>query len=132
MGRAVGSQPSPGDNRHAVGEFARLVGVVGREDDGVAALAQGAHPLQHDKAIAEIEARRRLVHDQQRRILRKGARDQAELPLAAGDPVGVGGGKRLDAEIGERCVRARAVGGARPANGPRWAVRPIRTRSRTV
>ncbi len=109
---AVGSEAAVGDDGNPGCQFARLIGIVGREDDPEAALAQGAHAIEHQEAIAEIEARCRLVHHQERRILRQGARNQAELALAAGDAICFAVGKVEDAQLVERSACAIVVGGA--------------------
>ena len=118
MRRAVGRQASIGDDGDRRRKVARLVRIMGREHDGVALGAQRPHPLEHQQAIAEIEAGGRLVHHQQGRILGERAGDQAELALAAGDAVGLGRGKLGDAEIGQRRLRplmvARSGRGERP------------------
>jgi hypothetical protein len=68
--------------RDAVGAQERLVGIVRRHDHADAGARERAHLVEHARLVAEVEARGRLVHDDQRRVLRERARDERELPLA--------------------------------------------------
>src|SRR3954447_8560224 len=64
-GRALGEDPAVLDDRHAVGERLRLVEIVGGEQHGLPELAQGAHHLPGGAARGRVEARRRLVEEDQ-------------------------------------------------------------------
>ena len=85
-------------------------------------------------AIAEVEARGRLVHDDDARLLRQRAGDQDELALAAGDagrsPLCASAAMPRLVEL--RAMRRASSAGRGAPNEPRCAVRPITTRSSTV
>ena len=83
MRRSDGAQPAFGDDRDAGRDKQRMVGIVGREHDAVAFPGKFADAGQHHRLIAEIEARRGLVHDQDRGLLGERPRDQRKLALAA-------------------------------------------------
>ena len=74
-----------------------------------------ADASQHQRLVAEIEARGRLVEHQDRRLLGERAGDQGELALAAGNAGVVVRRKVGDAEPGELLARDALVGGARAA-----------------
>jgi len=66
--------------------------------------------MPHAQLIAEIEARRGFVHDENARLLRERAGDQHQLSLAAAD-LGVDALLEVShAERGKRAPRNLAVG----------------------
>ena len=96
----------------------RVVGVVGGEDYREPVRRQSRDLAQHQGLVAEVEARGRLVHDQDRRLLRQRPGDQHELALAAGEPGVVGVGQILDVQSGQRGAGGREVGLARLCEEP--------------
>jgi hypothetical protein len=87
-----------------------LVGVVGRQDHGMAAAAgEVGDARQHPRLVAEVEARGRFVHDQDRRLLRERAGDHHHLPLPAREARVIGARQIADPEPG-RALRARPPG----------------------
>ena len=94
------------EQQRAVGVRERLIRLVRREQDRHAACAQPIELAQHAHPVAEVQARRRLVEDQQRRLLRERAGDHHELPLAARD---LGDGPRGERADAERCERVGAT-----------------------
>ena len=95
-----------------VADQQRVIRIVGREHDAVVLAREIADAAEHHRLIAEIEARGRLVHHQDRRFLRERARNQGELALAAGDAGVVVVLQLADAERGELFARDRLVRGA--------------------
>ena len=84
---------------HPVGKVGDDAHVVGDQDDaGVDAVAQVAHQLEDLRLHRDVERRRRLVGDEQRRVARQRLGDHRPLPLATGQlmrvdvdaPLGVG------------------------------------------
>ena len=70
--------------------------------------------LEHQRLIAEIEAGRGLVHDQQRRGLRQRAGNQRQLTLAATDPGVVGISKLRMPSMSQGISGSGQVARARP------------------
>ena len=130
--RADRAQPALCDHGDARRDQQRVVRIVGREHDAVTFGREIADAAEHHRLVAEIEARGRLVHHQDRRFLGERARDQRELALAAGDAGVVVLGEIRDAEHRELLVRDLLIRGPGLANGLRRAVRPISTTSSTV
>ena len=100
--RSLGDEAAVVQQRHFGAAGKRVVRIVGRQHDPVAFGRERAHLAQHQRLVAEIEARGRLVHDDQGRCLGERAGDQPELTLAAADPGVVGPGEIRDAERRER------------------------------
>src|SRR5215472_13696204 len=69
------------DDDDAVGTLDRRQSV--RDDDARAALHQSAERLLDEALGLGVERRRRLVEDEDRRVLEDRARDREALPLAA-------------------------------------------------
>ena len=90
-----------------------MVGVVGGKDHREPVSRQSRDLAQHQGLVAEVEARGRLVHDQDGRLLRKRPGDQHELALAAGEPRVVGVGQVLDVQSGQCGAGGLAIGLAR-------------------
>jgi len=89
VGGADSQHAAGAQQESALGDQQGMVGMVGREQHPVAGPGQGTHRAQHRRLVAEIEAGRGLVHDEQARPLGRGAGDQRELAVAAAD-AGVG------------------------------------------
>ena len=70
---------------HAIRAQKCVIRIMRREQHADTLTGQRTDVLQHAHLIAEIEIRRRLVHDHHARILRQRTRDQRQLALAAGD-----------------------------------------------
>jgi hypothetical protein len=69
------------EHRDIVGHSKRLFRLMRGQNDGKSISRQLANPVQDEQAIAEVEAGRRLVHNNDVGLLREGARNQCKLPL---------------------------------------------------
>src|SRR5262249_5039391 len=69
LGRSDAGDGAAAEERDAVGAEKRLVGIVSRQDDADAAGGQRACLRQDPHLVAEVQARRRFVHDQNLRLL---------------------------------------------------------------
>src|SRR5918994_3573670 len=97
----VGEARPFAQEQRAVGVAQRLVRVVGGEDDPEPSGRQRPDLAHHLALVAEIEARRRLVEDDEAGLLGERPSDEDELALAAGDQ-GVGAlGEMADVEAVE-------------------------------
>src|SRR6185437_14066498 len=114
-GGARGHGAPVADHHHAVGDRERMVGMVRGEDHRGAGIAQPRDLVQHARLVPEVEVRRRLVHEDVRRLGGERARDEGELAFAAAHGMDRAIGERRDAEALERAEGSREV--ARP--GPR-------------
>ena len=81
--RPLGDDPAAGDDRDAVGELLGLVHVVRREEDGLAERAQPVDHVPGGAARRRVEARRRLVEEDQLRVADQRERDVEPPPLPA-------------------------------------------------
>ena len=94
-GRAAGDALALVEQRQAVAVLAGEREVVHRRDDGEAVLAaQPGDELEGLLLVADVERARRLVEQQDRRLLGEGAGDHEALALAAA--------QRAEAPVGER------------------------------
>ena len=84
VGRAEGDDLAVVDDRDAVAERVRLLEVVRRQEHGRAGVAQLAHLVPHPRAALRIEARRRLVEEQQLRQVHEPDADVEPALLPAG------------------------------------------------
>ena len=81
-GRVARGHTAPvAQHRDAVGEAPHFVELVGDVDDRDAALAQAPHEPLEPSGLFRPERGRGLVHDDQARVEREGARDRDELAL---------------------------------------------------
>ena len=110
--RAGGQKGALVQQRHPGRAGESVVGGVGREHDAVALGGERAHLAEHERLVAEVEARGRLVHDDQGRRLGERAGDQGELALAAADPRVVGIRQRRDPEHAQGGERRGVIGAA--------------------
>ena len=85
FGRAVCQERAVFQREDARCVAERLIGVVAGKNDGIAIRAKLRHALHHAEAVAVVQIRRRLVHDEHPRVLHERARNEHELPLAAAD-----------------------------------------------
>src|SRR3954451_21153550 len=83
--RALGQDLAALDDRHAVGERLRLVEVVRREHNRLAELAQRADRAPRDAARGRVEARGRLVEEDQLRVADERQPEVQAAQLAAGE-----------------------------------------------
>ena len=81
--RALGDDPPCGDDRDAVGQALGLLHVVGGQEDGLAELAQTVDDLPGGAARRRVEARCRLVEEDQLGIADQRERDVQPAALAA-------------------------------------------------
>ena len=81
-----------------VGIVQGMLRIVRGEQDGVAARSQRPDLRQHALLIAKVQIGRRLVHDENFRILYKCTGNERQLPLAAGNGADAPLRKRLDAK----------------------------------
>ena len=102
--RALGDHAAARDHDDAVGEVLRLVHVVRGQQDRLAERAQAGDQLPRVAPRGGIEARRRLVEEDQLRVAGDAEREVEPAPLAAGERVG---------------ARRRPSPRARPARSPR-------------
>ena len=129
LGRALLDDPAEVHDRDPVGDVPREPEVVGDDEDRHAGLA---HELQHQRedlaAHRRVEARDRLVGDEQPRLEHHRAGDHDALALAAGDLVRVAREEALGrAQAGARerlgdqrlLVARRSSGSAAPRRPPR-------------
>ena len=86
------------DDRDAVAELLGLAHDVSREDDGLALVAELADHLLHLDGVEHVESDRRLVEDQDRRIVRHRPCDRDLLLHSRRELVDPGGGIARDAE----------------------------------
>ena len=112
-GCADSDQAAVAQQRNAVSNAQRVLGLVGRQQHGHALLAQLGNGFQHADLVAKVEAGGRLVHDQQHRLLRQRASNQHQLALAAAD-----GGQRRRATKQQRARPARAPHPPRASTSP--------------
>src|SRR4051812_32131596 len=98
--RALGHDPPLLDDRHAVAQRLRLVEVVRGEQDRLAQVLQRADDLPRVAPRRGIEARRRLVEEDQLRVADEGQGEVEPAPLAAGEGAHVG--VRLLLQAGDR------------------------------
>ena len=84
VGRALGDDPPAGDHGDAVGEVLGLVHVVRGEQDRRAELAQARDQLPGLAARGRVEARGRLVEEDQLRVARDAEGEVQAPALAAG------------------------------------------------
>src|SRR5882724_6532903 len=77
---AVYQLPSPRDDAQLLAQLLRLLHDVGREQDRFPAAAQVEHRVLHDLGVHRIEARERLVENQEVRVVQHG-RDELHLLL---------------------------------------------------
>src|SRR3954454_8233603 len=82
---ALGQDAPALDDRHAVGQRLRLVEVVGRQHDGLAQLAQRADRLPGGAPRGGVEARRRLVEEDQLGVADQRQAEVQAPQLAAGE-----------------------------------------------
>ena len=82
-GRPLGDDHAALDDRHPVGELLRLLEVVRREEDRLAEVAQAGDDRPGGAARRRIEARRRLVEEDQLGIADKREADVQAAALAA-------------------------------------------------
>ena len=80
-------------------------------DDGAAVLAQQAGQLEHLELVGDVEVRRRLVEQQQRRLLGKCHREPDPLALPARELVDAALGKVGD--VGGPIAASTAVASSR-------------------
>ena len=74
---------------HAAAHLVDHLAVVRRHDDGRARAVDPVEQLHDPHGRVRVEVPRRLVADEQRRVVDEGARDRDALLLAAGELVGV-------------------------------------------
>ena len=98
--RALGHDRALVDDDEAVAELLGLVHVVGREHQRRALLLEPEQPVPQDVPRLRVEAGRRLVEQQDARVVDEGARDREAALHAAGEVVDLGLG--LVVELGER------------------------------
>ena len=79
----LGEDPSLEHHQHAVGERQDLAELGRDEQDGAAAVALGDELLVDILGRADVEAARRLLGDQERRLVREFARHDDLLQVAA-------------------------------------------------
>ena len=116
--------------RHAVADHAAVqaddarqvrgdpVEVVRREDDRQPAGVEVVEQVQDLVAQAHVDARRRLVHEQQLGLAEQRARDEHALLLAARQLADVAIGEIADVELREHRGDLRALGAAGPRQPP--------------
>ena len=80
-----------------VGIVQGMLRIVRGEQDGVAARGQRPDLRQHALLIAKVQIGRRLVHDENFRILHECTGNERQLPLTAGNGADAPLRKRLDA-----------------------------------
>ena len=129
LGRALLDDPPQVHHRHAVGDVPRQPEVVGDDEDRHLGLAHQAQHQREDLAAhRRVEARHRLVGDEQARAQDHRPGDDHPLALAAGDLVGVAGEEALGrAQAGARerlghellLVAGHALDAQRPRPPPR-------------
>ena len=112
-GRTDRAQAAVGDDGDAGRDHQRMVGIVGGQHDAEIVAREIADAREHQRLVAEVEARGRLVEHQDRRLLGERAGDQGKLALAAGNAGVVVRRELGDAEPGELFARDALVGRAR-------------------
>src|SRR4051794_11125332 len=115
-GGADGEDAPVLDDRHAVGERLRLVEVVRRQHDRLAEVAQAADRVPRRTAGGGVEARGRLVEEDELRVADQRQRQVQAPQLAAGQGPRQGVGLLVEADQGDdvrdvarRRVQARPV-----------------------
>ena len=104
LGRAVVGDPPAGDQDEQPVAGVQVVHAVGDDDDRPAVVGQVPHLL-HDRLVqARVQARGRLVQEQQRRLGQQLLRHVDPLELAAGQPVGAGVGVPGQAQLAHHLV----------------------------
>src|SRR5689334_11391464 len=86
---------------YAVGVTSRELGVVRRNEQATTLFAQPAQRRSQCGAARRIERRRRLIHEQQRRIGCQGPRDRHALRFAPGELPRPRAGPRADVQLGQ-------------------------------
>ena len=82
--RALGDQPPLVEHRDLVGELIRLLQVMRRQEDRDPAVDEVADDLPHGPAAARVEARGRLVEEDDPRVADQGHREVEPATRAAG------------------------------------------------
>ena len=108
VGRAVGDDGAAVDDRDAVGEPLGLVEVLGRQQDGRALRDEVLDRLPQADAAARVQARRRLVEEQDRRVGDQRGREVEAAAHAAGVGLGDALGGVGEVEALEQLAGARA------------------------
>ena len=104
LGRPVVGDPPAGDQDEQPVAGIQVVHAVGDDDDRPAVVGQVPHLL-HDRLVqARVQARGRLVQEQQRRLGQQLLRHVDPLELAAGQPVGAGVGVPGQAQLAHHLV----------------------------
>src|SRR5262245_33443010 len=76
-------QPALVEDRHPMGAKTSLIRVVGRQNYRDAATCESLDLREHPYLVAEVEARRGLVHHENFGLLSERPGDKRDLPLAA-------------------------------------------------
>ena len=87
------------------------------EDHAVASGGERLDALHDAEAVAVVQTRRRLVHDERVRVLHERAAQQHQLPLAAGDARAAALGQLRDAELRKDLHRAHRLRARGPVKG---------------
>src|SRR5438552_3680344 len=94
LGRAVGDQPPLVDEQHSIRVLARERQIVHRGDERQADLdAKRVEQLERLLLVTDVERARRLVEEQDRRVLDERTREYGALTLAAA--------QRIERAVGE-------------------------------
>jgi hypothetical protein len=108
--RALREDPAVLDDRHAIGQRLGLVEVVRGEQDGLAEIAQRAHDLPGGAPRRRVEARRRLVEEDQLGVADERQREVQPAPLAARESARAAVGGLLQAGQLDRLLHAAGGG----------------------
>src|SRR5438067_1294705 len=99
----------------------RLLHVVGRQDDGLAARLDRLHQLPEIASRLRIESGGRLIEEQHRRIVDERDREQQPLLLAAGELAGVAPRELLQGAQADELIDLEPVGVEPPEQRDRLA-----------
>src|SRR5207245_9665083 len=109
-GRALGDDVTAIHDGDLIAQELRLLHVVGRQDDGLAARLDRLHQLPEITSRLRIESGGGLIEEQHRRIVDERDREQQPLLLAAGELAGVAPRELLQGAQADELIDFEPVG----------------------
>src|ERR1700737_1182511 len=105
-GRAVADEFAVAQLDHALRVAARKLSIMGREQDGLAALIEPGNQIHDLLAGVAVQRTRGLIGQEDRRAVDERPRDRDPLPFAAAQFGGVGAGLAGDTKFVEQYLRS--------------------------